>query len=409
MDSRPPESDDPMLIAAELQEKLNPKIYPEFVLPESLTKQKNENLENEYLRILKIADDITINNRLNVSYSNFHTWEHLRQFETGKEASGAAMPSTFQSFQNCFYMANECAEALRTSLKAEGLSTWARQVKLATDCWAQRPTSARQYHCIVMLCCADRCIVIDPVAFFYAIEVAVNNIWSSDFSTYSYCYAAAGNSRFLVHVDDINPQNVLARPTTKDFLSYNDPFREVRGGLKGGIENLVFPTDSYRGRLPSNRSILVDSVWDREPETDITYFPLQDGSRRFLVETCRIGIDIRSRSMWISAIPQEWLARKENSKLLRRLKNRNGYGDCADKPEVHAAWQLELTTLTDIQNGFTKRTMSSLTFMQELAEALGLKAGELIRIANAVLSYWQEEEQKKSQKNLKRKRSEIYL
>lgn len=404
MDSFPPESDHPKLIASELQQKLDPKTYPEFVLPEYLLRQKNGNLKNVYNYMLKTADDITIRNRLNVSYSNFHTWEHLHQFKTGKEASEACTPPTVQLFQNCFHMANECAQALRTSLRAKGLSSWARRVKLATDCWFQRPTSARQYHCIVMICCPDKCVIIDPVAYYYAIEVPVDTIWKSEASTYSYCYAAAGDSRFLVNVNNTNPYNVIEHPSTRDFLSYNDPFREVRGGFMGGIENLVFPTDGYRGRLPSNRSILVDSVWNREPKTDITYFPLRDGSGRFIVETCRIGIDIRAHSMWISAIPREWLDRKENSYFKRRLKDRNGYGICEDNPAAHAVWQLELVTLTDIQNGFSKRTTSSLEFMQELAEALGLQRGELMRVANVVLGYWQEEERKQYKKNLKPKR-----
>ncbi|KAG9193104.1 hypothetical protein G6011_03139 [Alternaria panax] len=253
----------------------------------------------------------------------------------------------------------------------------------------------------------NECVIIDPVAYCYAIEVPVDTIWELEASTYSYCYAAVGDSRFLVHVNDADPCNTIEHPNTRDSLSYNDPFREVRGGPKGGIENLVFPTDSYRGRLPSNRSLLVDGVWDREPTTDITYFPPRDGSGRFIVETCRIGIEFKVRSMWISGVPEEWLARKENSYYLRRLKDRNGHGPCEDNSEAHAVWRLELTTLMDIQKGFTKKTASSLEFMQELAEALGLKVGELMRVANVVLGYWQEEERKRPRKGLKRKREAL--
>jgi hypothetical protein len=45
-----------------------------------------------------------------------------------------------------------------------------------------------------------------------------------------------------------------------------------------------------------------------------------------------------------------------------------------------------------------------LKFMQELAEALGLEKGELVRIAEVMLGWWQEEAARAPRKDLKRKR-----
>jgi hypothetical protein len=362
--------------------------------------------------ILKLANEVAIKHQTSVSYSNFHTWEHFQQFQTGQEASEAPSPSSSQSFQNCLYMANSCAEALRAALLQQGTENapLADRVQIATDCWKQNPTSSRQYHCLVMLRLPDVSIVIDLVAHPYALRVNVDELWEAKFSIYRFRYVAIGAARLLVHVDmfDKDKHNVLPHPLTNQFLKYNDPFRDIRGGFKGGVEHLAFPTDSYAGRVPGRRSIFVDQIWNHRPTSPaIPHYRLQDGTGRYLVESCKIGIDLANRYIWVTAIPLEWIHDPENAYLLCRLKDRSSYIILGDGPEhVFGEFQVALLTLTDIRKGFAKRTENNLKFMLELAEALGLEEGELMRIAGIMLRYWQEEEvRREPRKDLKRKRT----
>jgi hypothetical protein len=154
MDSFPPESEDGKLIASELKGALSAPELAEFSLPPRwIASAKAGNHKGGQEMILKLANEVAIKHRQSVSYSNFHTWEHFQQFQTGKEASEAPPPSSSQSFQNCLYMANSCAEALRAALLKQGkeYAPLADRVQIATDCWNQNHTSSRQNHCLVML------------------------------------------------------------------------------------------------------------------------------------------------------------------------------------------------------------------------------------------------------------------
>jgi hypothetical protein len=244
------------------------------------------------------------------------------------------------------------------------------------------------------------------------LKVPVDELWEAEFSTYRFRYIAIGDARLFFHVDmaDGDRHNVLPHSLTSKLLNYNDPFRDINGGFKGGVEHLAFPTDSYAGRVPSRRTILVDQIWDHKPTSPtIPHYLLQDGTGRYLVESCKIGIDIDNRHIWVTAIPLEWIHDPSNTYFLRRLKDRSTYILLGDGPEHDfCEFQVQLLTLTDIQKGFAKRTKDNVGFMQELAEALGLEEGELVRITGVMLRYWQEEEVRrepgKGVKRVKRKR-----
>jgi hypothetical protein len=389
----PHESIDAEFIACELKAALSPSALAEFKLPShwigSAKNAKHGKKGQE--SIFKIANEVAFQYRQSVSYSNFHTWEHFQQFKSGKEASEAPPPSSSQSFQNYLYMANSCASAFRSALLAmdQNYAYLADRIHIATDSWHQRPTSSREYHCLVMLRLPNFCVVIDPVAYPFTLKVPVNGLWEAKFCTYRFRYVAIGDVRLLVHVQmsEEDTHHVLPHPLTQSFFIYNDPFRDVRGGFKGGVEYLAYPTDSYQGRLPSNRALLIDQLWDAAPTNpSVPHYPLQDGSGRCLVETCKIGMSFETRYMWITAIPLEWVHRPANAYFLRRLKDRNTYFIL--EGGVHAELQLELQAPTDIRKGFTKRTKDNLKFVQELAEALGLEKDELVRIAEVMLGWW---------------------
>jgi hypothetical protein len=260
-----------------------------------------------------------------------------------------------------------------------------------------------------MLRLPDVCIVIDPVAHPYALKVPVDELGEAKFSTYRFRYVAIGAARLLVHVDmsDKDKHNVLPHPLTNQFFNYNDPFGDVSGGFRGGVEHLDFPTDSYAGRVPSRRSIFVDQIWNHKPTSPaIPHYRLQDGTGRYLVESCKIGIDLANRYIWVTSIPLEWIRDPENAYFHSRLKHRSSYTILGDGPEhILGEFQVELLTLTDIRKRFTKGTKDNLEFIQELAEALGLEKGELTRIAEVMLRYWRDEEARREpRKDLKRKR-----
>jgi hypothetical protein len=371
-----------------------------------MSSEKQKRIE---ARILNSANPIIIQNRLNVTYSNFHTWEHFRNFKTKEEAKEAALPEKFQSFQNCFFMANSCAEALRKALLTRGMPIHARRVEIATNSWFQRPKSARQYHCLVMVRLPDSCIVLDPTAHHYAFRVPLGKVFRAPWpSTSKFCYIAIGGARLLIQCDldsALPADNALKHPMTKDLgITYEDPFRSIAGGFKGGIANLAYRSDAYIGRLPGRRSIIVDAVWDHRPTTKIKYAAFNDGSGRYIVNACHITIDLKEHSLCVDMIPAEWLAREDNSSLSRRLNMRTGSYVTTGKPPLYYGIEVSLATYKDVHKGFTQRTMDTLEFMDTLSVALGMPGGELLRIANVMLEVWKEEDRKAPQKDLKRKR-----
>jgi hypothetical protein len=398
-------SEYPTLIASELENVLPKATLAELEISSAAIKVPPEKQMATEALVLKMANAIAIEHRLTVSYSNFHTWEHLRKFKTKKEARDAELPQSFKSFQNCLLMANACAEALRAALLAKHRPTTARYVEVATDNWNQRPNSAREYHCLVMVRLPECCIIIDPVFHHYAFRVPLGEVFTVPWpDTYTLCYVAFGDTRLLVHCEESH--NALEHPLTKRLgITYGDPFRSVVGGFKGGIANLAYPTDAYIGQVPSKRSIAVEAVWDHKPTTEIDYSALDDGSGRVLLEVCRISIDFREHELCIGWIPVEWLAWKENTSLKRRLQRRNGSYVTAEYHPLFEWFQDSLATYKDVQQGFTQRTMKTLKFMEELCVALGMPKGELLRIANVMLEVWQEEDRKEPKKDLKRKRS----
>jgi hypothetical protein len=90
--------------------------------------------------------------------------------------------------------------------------------------------------------------------------------------------------------------------------------------------------------------------------------------------------------MWITAITMEWVRHPANAYFQRRLKDRQTYFVLEKDPKpTHAEFQIELQTLQDVQQkGFARRTTDNLAFAQEVAEALGLKKGELERISGVM-------------------------
>ncbi|KAF1944330.1 hypothetical protein EJ02DRAFT_481849 [Clathrospora elynae] len=247
-------------------------------------------------------------------------------------------------------MANACAEALRALLPEVDMPVAARSVQVATHNWHQNPRSSRRYHCITMVRLPDCCIIIDPVAH-YAIIVPL----------------------------------VLLRRSGRCTTFGNNVVCGFEGGIEGGIENLVFPTDSYLGVIPRKRAVLVDDVWDWAPTAAITHFPLQNGSGHFVVETCSLHMCFNENSISIEYKSREWLARKENSTLLRRLDGNKNYSISMEHDLVHGVYTVYLTTYADTQEGYVKRVTDALPFMEELCVALGLPKGKLFRITDDML------------------------
>ncbi|RMZ72508.1 hypothetical protein GMOD_00007504 [Pyrenophora seminiperda CCB06] len=394
-------------MAGGLRQIVPKETVSEFELPEELVVMQKASAKiaaEHHDSIFAIANEIAIKKRMSVAYSNFHTWEHLRNFENGEEASNVASPETLNQFQNCFYMAHSCAEKLRSTLsKHPNLRSYESCVMVATDCWQQKATSAREYHCIAMLPLPTACIIIDPVAASYAITVPLNHKWSCELTTYRYCYAGWDNVRFLFDIG--SGYHASLTLSNGALLPHGDPFRSIKGGWKGGVSNLVYPGDNYRGRTPSNRSMFMFDVWDREatnPDVDCVELQADSGKAgKFLVETARLGFSFEKREMWVRNIPQEWFDFPENEYFQKRFKNRK-YFEIDE--EGYANFAVDMHTRTDIQLGFMKRTVDNLELMQELLEALGMKEGELMRMANVMLAYWQEAKLQEPKKDLKRKR-----
>ncbi|KAE8828591.1 hypothetical protein P3342_010223 [Pyrenophora teres f. teres] len=394
-------------IASQLAKALPKGSLDEFKLRQGLFAEEEaepELTEKRHDSIFKQANKVAITKRIKVSYSNFHTWEHFRNFANGNAASEAASPEMLQHFQNCFYMAYDCAEDLRARLRShEDLAEYESHVMLATDCWEQQATSARQYHCIVVLPLPEACIIIDPVAHSWAIKVPLSTTWENGFSAFRYCYAGLNNLRFLVNASD-DPQTNLSFPATGNTPTHNYPYRTLRNGFEGGIRNLVYPADNYRGRTPSNRSMFIYDVWDKQPSSNLDSVKVRLGSGRtvkFVVETCRLSFSFEEQWIWVSNIPREWLEDFDNAYFLKRLEPRNYF---YTEDELWRGFQVDLNTRVDIQQGYLKRTLENIEFMQELVEALGMRKGELMRMANVMLEYWQEEDRTKPKKDLKRKR-----
>ncbi|KAL7778369.1 hypothetical protein CFE70_007869 [Pyrenophora teres f. teres 0-1] len=355
-------------IASQLAKALPKGSLDEFKLRQGLFAEEEaepELTEKRHDSIFKQANKVAITKRIKVSYSNFHTWEHLRNFANGNAASEAASPEMLQHFQNCFYMAYDCAEDLRARLRShEDLAEYESHVMLATDCWEQQATSARQYHCIVVLPLPEACIIIDP--------------------------RRSSNQ----------PQLPRNWKHTYSQLSIPNPAK----WLRGGIRNLVYPADNYRGRTPSNRSMFIYDVWDKQPSSNLDSVKVRLGSGRtvkFVVETCRLSFSFEEQWIWVSNIPREWLEDFDNAYFLKRLEPRNYF---YTEDELWRGFQVDLNTRVDIQQGYLKRTLENIEFMQELVEALGMRKGELMRMANVMLEYWQEEDRTKPKKDLKRKR-----
>lgn len=394
----------PKRIASQLARVLPEETLGEFKLaPELLAEEEAEpelSAERHEL-IFDASNQIAIQKRLSGSYSDWHTWEHLRNFEEGETASKAVSSEALQHFQNCFYMASDCSELLRSYLRSRAdLSQYESCVMLATNRWTQRATSARQYHCIMMLPLPKACIIIDPVVSSYAIRVPVNTIWDTGFN--KFCYAALDDVRFLVNIgQDQTP--MLTHPETGEELGHGDPFRSIVDGFEGGIKNLAYPSDNYRGRTPSNRCIFMYDVWDTQPTSDIDYTLLGADSGKegkFVVETGRISFSFTEHRIWIMSMPVEWLHDPKKADLLNRLQKRKQF----IIEGILAGFTVDMHMYADVQQGFLKRTRENLELLQELVEALGLQEGELMRIANIMLGHWQEEDRAKPKKVLKRKR-----
>ncbi|KAE8829753.1 hypothetical protein PTNB73_06277 [Pyrenophora teres f. teres] len=373
-------------IASQLAKALPKGSLDEFKLRQGLFAEEEaepELTEKRHDSIFKQANKVAITKRIKVSYSNFHTWEHFRNFANGNAASEAASPEMLQHFQNCFYMAYDCAEDLRARLRShEDLAEYESHVMLATDCWEQQATSARQYHCIVVLPLPEACIIIDPVAHSWAIKVPLSTTWENGFSAFRYCYAGLNNLRFLVNASD-DPQTNLSFPATGNTPTHNYPYRTLRNGFEGvlGTSSTRLTTTGVEHRaivrLGSGRTV------------------------KFVVETCRLSFSFEEQWIWVSNIPREWLEDFDNAYFLKRLEPRNYF---YTEDELWRGFQVDLNTRVDIQQGYLKRTLENIEFMQELVEALGMRKGELMRMANVMLEYWQEEDRTKPKKDLKRKR-----
>ena len=240
------------------------------------------------------------------------------------------------------------------------MSKYKSHVMFATNCWEQQPTSIRQYHCIMMLPLPEACIIIDPVVSSYAFKVPVNTTWDTGFS--KFCYAALGDVRFLVNVG-LDQTSAFTDPETGEKLRHGNPFRSIVDGFEGGVKNLVYPSDDYRGRTPSNCCMFIYNVWDKQPTSDIDSALLGAGSGmegKFAVEICRISFSFTEQSIWVMSIPLEWLHDPGNAYFLNRLQKRKH--KAIDK--AFAGFTVNLHMHADVQQGFLKRTLENLEFLK---------------------------------------------
>jgi hypothetical protein len=194
-----PESERGSLIASELEDSLYPEELSGFDLPAGAFGPVKPYLHKHGDAVFELANAVAIAHRQSVSYSNFHTWEHFQRFATAKEAGAAPSPASSTNFRNCLYMANTCASALRSAIGAcdKDYTDLVDTVQIATDCMYQTPKSSREYHCIVMLRLPDFCMVMDPVAYPFAIKVPLNGIWAGEYSYDSFRYVGIGPNLVL--------------------------------------------------------------------------------------------------------------------------------------------------------------------------------------------------------------------
>ncbi|EDU42273.1 hypothetical protein PtrSN002B_009740 [Pyrenophora tritici-repentis] len=338
-------------LALQLAKELPFEYKDDFELDGEFFAEEQEEPEitiERHALIFEVANQVAIEKAMSVSYSNFHTWEHLRNFDNANAASTAATLETLKRFQNCCYMAHDCAEALRARLHDhEDLAEYASHVMLATDNWEQRAKSSREYHCTMMLPLPEACIIIDPVSSLGAIKVALNTTWENGFSAFRWCYAGINDFRFLVNVND-DPQIELHYPKTRDTPTYNHPYRTLQDGFEGGVRKLVYPSDNYRGRTPSNRCMFIYGVWDKQPSPDVDAVKVRlrpDQAVHFVVETCRISFSFQERWIWVSNIPIEWLKDPDNANIRKRLEPRAYY---YSEDDLWKGFQVDLKTRADI-------------------------------------------------------------
>jgi hypothetical protein len=395
----------PEIIASELAKGVTPRTLAEISVPQTkpTDARKTKQLED---RIFQLANQVAIEVRLKYTYSSFHTHESLRQIKTSDDAMRKVLTvaADMAPFGNCLFQAHACVQGLRNAIKAEGnpdMLPYVHRVELATDNLAQKATGHSNYHCIAVVRLWDHCIVMDPIAFGYAVRVPLGQISRSEpSSSFRFCYVAVGSARLLVEYDSKDAYRKIPHPQSEGLFKYNDPFVSIHGGLAGGVVNLAWPSDSRYQGLPTRRCLWLQQAWNRKPSTaGMFHFALRDGSNKYMVDTGMLVVEYEHRELCMSNIPYgDWLTRPENAKFLRSIRQRNGFALFDNNT---AEWTLKLDSS---EGKFDRRVLERLEFMDELCTALGLQKGLVRDIANAMLERWQEPKQPAKQ-GLKRKRS----
>jgi hypothetical protein len=299
-------------------------------------------------------------------------------------------------------MADACYRELRND---PNLAHYADHVQLATDNWLQKATSDRQYHSMCILRLLNSCIILDPV--YHRLGAQFVNLHTIDgaglaFGTDpQYCYVSGpGSERILVQYEGGNayldrPQTSLRNPG----FHYSDPYMDIRGGVAGGVVNLSYPSSkniyqTSNGFFPSHRVVGGSSVWNYQPlAANYDSFQLANGD--YLVNyTHRLEIDFEFRTLLLEIPGTDWLARPANNALAQRyIAIRNG-GVNLNQPSLMLFKDLGRFNNV-VRHGFSAATMVYIQLMDDMFHELGHSRGEVIKVANTMLSVWREERKKR--------------
>ncbi|KAF1851893.1 uncharacterized protein K460DRAFT_401893 [Cucurbitaria berberidis CBS 394.84] len=388
--------------AAVLEDVLNNNMSRVEMRAHEISHSGNPVLE---ARVFQVASRIALQFATQLHWSNFHTWESFRHINTREEALEHA-PHFWDSihpFSTCLGMASTVTTALQTALSQEAdLAKYADDVQLVTDCTVEAFKISRRFHCITMVRFRHYCIVIDLVAQPTAFKVGLTSIYTCQklltfledrTLSFEYAYISGPNSaRMLVSYSGALPR------ASPDSFRYGELFTGIEGGIQGGIINYAFLAAKTKrttplGDMPSRRTLQTRDIWDYEPTNRfVTYTPLEDG--KFLVDTIVLRIDIIEQQLVLQLPYIDWLAKPNNLHFLERMKQYSGFKQCKRSLKGAVAYlylPLGTGTMLDLaRTGLSQDTVDGVQLVDDVCAALGLPAGEVLRIVQVVADFWAE-------------------
>ncbi|KAF2036350.1 hypothetical protein EK21DRAFT_52564 [Setomelanomma holmii] len=344
-------------------------------------------------RIFDVACRVAIQLTPQLRSSNFHTWEFFRQIKTEEEARQNAprFREATYPFATCLDMATEAARCLNAAIRQDAnLAKYANCAKVVTDCKPGAITSARELHCLTMICFEDCCICIDLCAQPTAFKVKPGTAYESDIHSFTYAYVQ-GRERTRLLVDcttyDSKPVDTFFAELTP-FYEITKPVYEelIRFAIRAKLGR-----QTPLGELPSRKTIQARGILKGRPSNPfIDQVPLEGDN--YITETLALRVDFVEQELLLAIPYGDWLLKPGNAYYLERLRGHSEF-KCGINLTAHVTAHFHLRLGTELRvhlplDGFKAQVLIKLQLMDDIWTVLGMPKGELLRTAYVVLDVW---------------------